>query len=297
MKLFAGEASQHLAQRIAESMGVRASMFEEYIFPDGERRVRIVERVVGEHVIIVQSTPPPVDMRYLQTLLYIDAAKRSGSSQVTLVMPYMGYMRQDHVFLDGEAVSIIPLIRSLEAAGADRVISLDMHSVKIEEMFHVPIVHLSALPLFAREITAMSSSRAVLVSPDMGGIGRIERLSDLCGGMPYVAVKKNRDLHDGTLSVSRLGKGEISSDIQEAYIVDDMIASGGTIIEAAKLLRDMGIAKISVFATHGVCVADAKTRLQAVGLQRLVVTDTIEQSDLDTLSVAESIADVIRSSS
>ncbi len=279
MKVFAGSSNKLLAERIAKELKIPLSSLEIHIFPDGERRVRVLEKVVDEDCVIVQPTSPPVDQNYMELFFIADAIKRSGAKSVTAVIPYLGYQRQDHIFRDGEAVSLDVIVETLEAVGINKVIVFDLHSVRIEQAFHIPLVHLSALPIFAEEIRKMLGSgqapaiwNTVLVSPDMGGIRRIKILSKILNDMPYAAIVKNRNLETGELEASEV-EGKLKD---RAIIVDDMISSGGTIATACDFLKEKGVKEIFVFATHAVFSDDSKKILEKADVEKVFVTDTID---------------------
>jgi ribose-phosphate pyrophosphokinase len=209
----------------------------------------------------------------------------------------LGYQRQDHIFRDGEAVSLEVIVKTLEAVGINWLIAFDLHSIKIPEVFKIPVTHLSALPLFAEEIGSRGwlSADTVLVSPDMGGIRRIKILSELLGGMPFAAIEKQRDLSTGR--VEALGiEGALA---RRAIMVDDMISSGSTMVKAAEFLRDRGVEEIHVFATHPVFSAEAPRLLQESIIADVYVTDTVYIPldkyfpKLTVISVAETIAKAI----
>ena len=297
MKLFGGTASLDLAQKVADRLSSPLLPVDVHVFPDGERRIRITEKVVDEECVVIQSASSPVDNNYVELFFLIDALKRSGAQKVIAVVPYFGYQRQDHVFREGEAVSLEVIIRILESLEITRLVSLDMHTPKIPDLFSVPVSHLTALPLFAKEIQekGWSGEDTVLVSPDMGGIARIKKLSELLGNMPYAAVEKNRDLETGGLEVSTLGEGSVGGK-KRGIIVDDMIASGNTIALAADFLKKQGIGEVSVFATHAVFSEEAPGILEKSVADSIFVTDTVavpkdkEFSKLSFISVAGLIA-------
>src|SRR3972149_2015952 len=160
MKIFSGTASKNLAQKTADVLKIKLSKLELRIFPDEEKRIRVVEKIIGEECIVVQSASTIADKNYMELFFIADALKRSGARAVTAVIPYLGYQRQDHVFRSGEAVSLEVIIKMLEAVGVDRVITFDLHSIKIPELFHIPVVHLSALPLFAEKIRILGAGPA-----------------------------------------------------------------------------------------------------------------------------------------
>jgi len=238
--------------------------------------------------------PPPVDTNYFELFFLADAAKRSGARSVTAVVPYLGYQRQDHVFRDGEAVSLEVIVNTMQSVSIDKVISFDLHTIKIPEVFSIPMVHLSALELFADEIKKQgwAGLDTVLVSPDMGGIRRIEMISKLLRDMPYTTIEKNRDLATGNVEMAEI-TGEVT---HRVVIVDDMISSGGTIAKAAEALKKRGAKEIYVFATHAVFSAEAPKLLENSVVDKVYVTDSVfvpkekEFSKLHILSLSEMIA-------
>src|SRR3989344_6224065 len=156
MKVFSGSSNKPLVEKIAKQLNTSLSPFEIFIFPDGERRIRAIDRVVGQDTVVIQSTSPNPDTAYMELFFIVDALKRSGAKSVVAVVPYLGYQRQDHVFRDGEAVSLEVIIETLESVGMDKLITFDLHSIKIPELFSMPIVHLSALSIFAEKIKQLS---------------------------------------------------------------------------------------------------------------------------------------------
>ncbi len=298
MMLFSGTASRHLAKKIGASLMTQVLPLDMHVFADGERRVRVSDNVLSQNTIVVQSTATPVDKHYMELFFIIDSLKRSGAKSVTAVIPYLGYARQDHVFRDGEAVSVSVVIKLLEAVGVDKVISVDLHTVRIPELFHIPFVHLSALPVFAGEIKKIASSK-VLISPDMGGIARIKKLSELLGGMPYATIDKERDLVTGVVEAKSVSSEEDLAG-KTAIIVDDMISSGNTIVKAASLLEKQNVRNIIVFATHAVFSEDAPKLLEESVVSKVYVTDTISVTEkkqfakLQILSVADIIAKALK---
>ena len=298
MKIFSGSSNVPLAEKIASALTISLSPREIFVFPDQERRVQLQENVVEQDVILVQSTATPADQNYMELFFLADAARRSGSRSITVVMPYMGYQRQDHVFRDGEAVSLEVVIHMLESLHVDRVIAVDLHTIKIPEFFHIPLSHLSALPLFAEVIKKNNwdSDGAFLVTPDMGGIRRIKIISELLGNMSYVTIQKDRDLATGSLGISDL-TGEVK---KRALIVDDMASSGKTIVQAADMLREKGAEEVYAFITHPIFSHEAPELLQNSIVDKIYVTDSVEVpeakrfSKLEILTVSGIIAEELR---
>lgn len=302
-KVFSGSSNLPLAQKVSKNLGLKLSPLEITVFADGEKRVRVVDNVVDIETVVVQSTAAPADANYMELFFIIDALKRSGAKSVTVVIPYLGYQRQDHVFRDGEAVSLGVVIKAIESLGASKVITFDLHTVKIPELFRIPVSHLSALPLFAEKIKKMANGsprveagqlsivNCSLVSPDLGGVRRIKLISEMLGNMPYAIIVKNRNLDSGEITAEKI-EGKVFS---KAVIVDDMISSGKTMVAAAKLLKESGAQEIIAMATHAVLSSGSPEVLQNSIISKVFVTDTIaipEQKKFPKLEVI-SMADII----
>lgn len=320
MKIFSGSSNKLLAEKISRKLDLDLSPVEIFIFPDGEKRIQIQEEIVDEDCYVVQSTATPVDQNYMELFFIVDGLKRSGAKNITVIMPYLGYQRQDHVFRSGEAVSLDVVVHALERTGVTKVITFDLHSIKIPEVFSVPVVHLSALSLFAekiKELTSVisndserspgdfsSSSRndslldRVLVSPDMGGLRRISKMSELLSDMPWIATVKDRDLDTGEIVINSIEGQDKNINLKGkiAFIVDDMISSGGTIVKSAELMKDKGVEKIFAFATHAIFSEEASTALRKSLIEKIFVTDSVfvpqekEFSKLEIISISEMIA-------
>lgn len=304
VKIFSGSSDKPLVKKVASKFRIKPSPLEIYVFPDGEKRVRILDEVLDQNCIVVQSCSPPVDQNYMELFFIVDAIRRAGAKSITAVIPYLGYQRQDHLFREGESVSLEVIIKTLEAMGMDRLIALDLHSIKIPELFHMPITHLSALSIFAKEIkkNKWNNSESLLISPDMGGLRRIKLLSKMLNDMFFGTIVKSRNLATGEVTAEKIeGLENIAlSQIKRAFIVDDMISSGGTIITAAKLLRKLGIKEVFVFATHPVFSKSAPKILQRSQVKKVFVTDTVycpkekRFPKLQILSVADIIAENLK---
>jgi ribose-phosphate pyrophosphokinase len=299
MLIFSGSSNKPLAQKIANHLDKKISPVEIFVFPDGEKRIRIKEKVLDEDCVIVQSASIPPDENYMELFIMIDALKRSGAKSVKAVIPYLGYQRQDHIFRDGEAVSLEVIAEILTRVGMTELFSFDLHSPKIPEIFSVPVHHLSALPTFAEEIKKdFNLNEIVLVSPDMGGIRRIRQVSEMLGNIPFATIEKNRDLTNGEINNSGL-TGDVRGKV--AVIVDDMISTGITMVEAANLLIENGAVKVFAFATHAILARYAEKILQKSKLEKVVVSNAVEVPayklfpKLQILSIAEIAAKALKS--
>lgn len=297
MLIFSGLSNQPLAINIAKQLDRKLSPLEIFVFPDGEKRITIEEKVLGKTAVIVQSTSEPVDTNYMELFLLVDALKRSGAEFVKVLMPYMGYQRQDHIFRDGEGVSLEVIVNILQGVGVSEFFSFDLHSIKIPELFQIPAHNLSALPVFAKKIEKdFAKDEIILVSPDMGGIRRIKKLSEMLN-VPYVTIVKDRDLDKGDIHDIKLN-GEVKGKI--ALMVDDIISTGKTMVYGADLLLKNGALSVFAFATHGVLSADASEILEKSKIEKVFITDTIEIfkekffPKLEILSIATIAADILK---
>ncbi len=292
MLIFSGSSNKQLSEKVASNLGLTLGNLEIVTFPDNENRVRVIDNVVDQDTVVIQSTGVSPNLYYMELFFILDSIKRSGAKSITLVMPYFGYQRQDHIFRDGEAVSLEVIIRLLESFGISKIISFDFHSIKIPQLFKVPVIHLSALEVFAEVINKTEKQDLVLVSPDMGGIARISKLSELTGNTPFISVVKDRDLDSGNIE-SVVINGEVR---KKAVIVDDVISSGKTLIAAVDLLEKNGAEEIIVMATHGIFAKTASADLENSKIKKIIITDSIQVpekrkfSKLEIISIAELIA-------
>jgi ribose-phosphate pyrophosphokinase len=298
MLIFSGSSNNPLAQGIAKCFDKEVSPAEVFTFPDGEKRITLKDRIVGESVVLIQSTNAPVDENYMELFLMVDALKRSGAQEVKLLIPYMGYQRQDHIFRDGEGVSLEVMAKLLEAVGVSEVFAFDLHSIKIPEIFTIPTHNLSALSVFAEKIKAeFSGKEPILISPDMGGIRRIKEISEMLN-IPFTTIVKDRDLNTGSICDSKLN-GEVAN--RQALMVDDMMSTGETMVKACDLLLENGATGVYAFATHAILSGDASRILQESKIEKVFVTDTVEIPEekkfakLEILSIAKIAALALQS--
>ncbi len=273
MKIFSGSSNLELAESLAKKLNISLSPREIFLFPDGERRVYVEEEVVGDDCVVVQSTTPPVDENYMELFFLIDALTSSGAKSVTVVMPYIGYQRQDHIFRVGESASLRVVLTILETLKIDKILFVDPHTIKVSDMLTIPSVSLSALPLFAEEILKKGWSKedTVLVSPDMGGIRRIRIMSELVDGMEYVTIEKNRDLATGNIEAHHFD-GIVK---KRCLLVDDMISSGKSMVQAANLMLENGAEEVHAFVTHAIFSSEAPKLLQDSSISTVNVTDSV----------------------
>ena len=288
MILFGDETNKSLSEGLAAGLSTPLKYPEIFVFPDGERRIRIIEDVVEEEVVFLKtaSITDNVDSFIIETAFLIDALKRSGAKSVTGIIPYLPYCRADHIFRSGEAVPLEVIIHLLERAGLSKILFVDPHTIKMPEMFSINVSNLSALPLFAEKIKEIGfhAEDAVIVSPDMGGLRRMEQLSEMVGGLPFTSIEKDRDYATGDIKASGI-HGDIK---RTCFIIDDIISSGRTIVQAVEKLSEGGAGEIYVLATHPVLSEDAVKILQDCKAKKIYVTDAIpvpEKKQFEKLEV------------
>lgn len=293
LQIFTGTAHPHLAHLIADELEVTMGRAEVGLWKNGETRVKIEENVRGSDVFIVQPTSGPVDHHIMELLLVLDALKRASAARVTAVIPYYGYAKQEKKTSGREPISAKLVADILTTSGANRVLAVDLHAPAIEGFFDIPVDHLRATPLLARAFRREVQDDVVVVSPDAGGVARAEDFRVRVGGSLAI-ISKQHPSPDATETLEMVGdvEGKI------AVIVDDMISTGGTLVQAARLLKERGAREVHVAATHGIFAADAIDQIDASDISRLFVTDTIpappEVTDRVTVvSVAPLLAEAI----
>ncbi len=293
--LFSGTSNPALAERIAHRLGTSPGPIEHETFANGETYCRFGESIRGTDVFLVQSCSPPVNDHLVELLLMIHAARLASAHRITAVLPWFPYSRQDKKSAAREPISARLVADLLEAAGADRVLTMDLHAGQIQGFFGIPVDHMTALPLFADHFRARTRSGAALVaaSPDLGRVKLARRLGRALGA-DLAVVTKTRPGHDVAEAAEVVG----AVDGKVVVMGDDMIVTGTTLISATDALLAAGAREVHAFATHALFAEGAIDRLQASGLAEIAVTDTVRipaatPSKLTVLSVADLLAEAI----
>lgn len=294
-----GRAHIELAQQVGEELGCGVSPTTAYDFASGETYVRFNESVRGADVFVLQSHTGDINKWLMEQLLMIDAAKRASAKRITAVAPYYPYARQDKKHLGREPISARLVADLFKTAGADRVMSVDLHASQEQGFFDGPVDHLWAMPVLVDYVrTRVDLSNVCMVSPDAGRIRVAEKWSAKLGGCPLAFVHKTRDTTRPNVAVANRVVGEVKG--KQCVLVDDMIDTAGTISEAVKVLWDAGAESVIVVATHGILSDPAARRLSECGATEVVVTDTLPITPekrfdhLTILSIAPLLARAIR---
>jgi ribose-phosphate pyrophosphokinase len=273
LKLFSGTANPALAHRIAEYLGVPLGEIALGAFPDGEISCKINEDIRGRDVFLIQPTCPPVNDNIMQLLVMIDSCLRASAERITAVIPYFGYARQDRKDEGRVPITAKLVANIITRAGANRVLTMDLHAAQIQGFFDVPVDHLYAAPVLNEHFLNLGIDlpNVVIVSPDEGSIKRALGHAKRIGGTLAIIDKRRTSAHE-TVQAHILG-GEVKGKV--ALMFDDMISTAGSITGAANVLHEFGVKEIHVAATHALLVGPAMERLKSANLASLVFTDSI----------------------
>ncbi len=297
LRILSGNANPGLSQAIAAHLGVPLSKMEVGRFADGEIWVRIEESVRGADVFLVQPTCPPTSENIMELLVILDALKRASARRTTAVIPYYGYARQEKKLKPREPISAKLVADLISAAGADRLLTVDLHVQSIQGFFDIPVDHLPAGPILAEDLVARSlgGPDTVVVSPDVGGVGTAKALADRLSAALAIIAKRRPEIN--AVEVVQV-IGELGD--KRVVLVDDLIDTGRSIVQAAEMVAERGASEIYAYATHAVFSGDAVDRLQASSIREIVVTDTIplppskQRDKIRVLSTAPVLAEAIR---
>ena len=286
--ILGGSASQKLAAKIAKELKMPLIPIETRRFPDGERYIRI-KGEIDDEVIVVQSTGYPQDENLIELFLILKNLKCMGIKKIKVVIPYFGYGRQERRFKSGEAVSAVIIADLLEFAGADEIFCINLHEENITEFFQIPVHNLSAMLPIANYIKE-NLDNPVIIAPDKGALGFAKEIADILQ-CEYDYLEKTR------ISPEVVETKPKNLDVKgkDAVIIDDIISTGGTIVNAVEILKEHGATKVIVSCVHPVLVEDALLKIFATGVDDVIATDTL-LSDVSMISVAPLVADALKKS-
>lgn len=295
LMVFSGRGNPELSARVAEKLGIELGRVDIKTFADGEIYVKYGESIRGADVFIIQPTCRPVNENMMELLIMAQAAKLASAHRVTAVMPWMGYSRQDKKSCPREPITARLVADIVQAAGVDRVITMDLHAGQLQGFFSVPVDHMTALAMIADYFKMKNLEDMVIVSPDAGGLKTAKRVADRLGGSVAVLTKLRPD-HNVSRVMHVIGEVEGKT----AIIVDDIIDTAGTLINGVQALVEKGAKEVYAACSHPVLSGPAYERIAASPLKEVVVTDTIpllegaERGKIVVLSTADILADTIR---
>lgn len=271
LKIFSGNSNHRLAESITRYMGIPLGAAMVTSFSDGEIQVEFKENVRGMDVFVIQSTCRPVNDNLVELLIMIDALKRASASRVTAVMPYYGYARQDRKVASRAPITAKLVADIITAAGADRVLTIDLHAGQIQGFFDIPVDHLYALPIMAEAIRAeLPTNECTVVSPDAGGVERARAFAKRLGSnLAIIDKRRSKPNESEVMNVI----GDVAG--RDAILLDDMVDTAGTLVKAAQALDKAGARNIYAACTHAVLSGEAIERINQSGIRKLYVADTI----------------------
>ncbi len=272
MKLLTGNSNKNLSKNIAKYLNSKLVNSSIRKFADGEIYVEINENIRGNSIFIIQSVSSPANDNLMELLLCIDALKRSSAKNITAVIPYFGYARQDRKVVPRTSISAKLVSNLITKAGADRIVTVDLHAGQIQGFFDIPVDNLFSTPIFARHAKKrIKSKKIICVAPDVGGTERARALGKLLNvGLAIVDKRRPKPGQSQVMNII----GDVKD--KTCIMVDDIIDSGGTIVNAAKALKARGAKEIYVYITHGVLSGDAVKKIKSSVIKNLVITDTID---------------------
>lgn len=297
LKIFSLSSNRPLAEKIAEAVGLELGKISISRFSDGEVKVNVEESIRGAHVYIVQSTSDPVNDNLMELLIMIDALRRASAKTINVVMPYYGYARQERKAQSREPITAKLVANMITIAGADRVLTLDLHAPQIQGFFDIPVDHLIGVPLLADYFLekGLFGDDVVVVSPDHGGVVRARKLADFLKS-PIAIIDKRRPRPNVSEVMNIIG--DVAG--KQCIIIDDMIDTAGTITLAAAALLDKGADAVYACCTHAVLSGPAVERLDESEIKEVIVTDSIQQPEgrhldkLQTISVGNLVGEAIK---
>jgi len=271
INLIAGKSSEDLAKKISKKLKANLIKSEVKIFPDGESKTTLKGRLSKSKTIVVQSIYPPVDSNLIHALSLISKAK-DFSNEVVVVVPYLGYARQDREFLPGEIVTMKVLGQLFKGAGASKIIVVDIHSKIGLKYFKIKSENISAIPDLTRYFKKMNLKNPLVVSPDQGGKDRAKEFADKFGS-EFIALKKERNRRTGKVQIKTEGLDGVRD--RDMILVDDMISTGGSIIKATEFLKKQKCNRVFVACTHALLMNDAEKKIRKSGVTKIISTNTI----------------------
>ena len=297
MKLLTGNSNKNLSQKISKFLKNRLVNSSIRKFSDGEIYIEINENIRGNSIFVIQSVSSPANDNLMELLLCIDALKRSSAKNITAVIPYFGYARQDRKVVPRTSISAKLVSNLIAKAGTDRVVTVDLHAGQIQGFFDIPVDNLFATPIFARHVKKkIKTKNLICIAPDVGGTERARALGKLLNvGLAIVDKRRPKAGQSQVMNIIGDVRGKT------CIIVDDIIDSGGTIVNAAAALKKRGAKDVHVYVTHGVLSGGAENKIKKSNIKNLVITDTIDNAakvknikNIEVLTISNLVGEAIK---
>jgi ribose-phosphate pyrophosphokinase len=269
--VISGSSSEDLATKLAKKLGANLLKYQLRIFPDGESKITLNGKLQKNKIIVIQSTYPPVDENLIRTLLVISKAKEYGS-EIIVVIPYMGYARQDREFLPGEVVTMKVIASLFKSVGASRIIVVDIHSMIGLKYFNIKSKNVTAIPDLANYFSKLKLKNPLVVSPDQGGKERAKEFAKFLN-VEHIFLEKHRDRKTGKVKIKTTNFDEVID--RDLILVDDMISTGGSIIKATEFLKKQKCKRVFVACTHALLRNGAEKKIKKAGVSKIISTNTI----------------------
>ncbi|HUW22109.1 MAG TPA: ribose-phosphate pyrophosphokinase [Candidatus Bathyarchaeia archaeon] len=295
IQLISGRSHPELAQSIAKILKIGLTSVEIKDFADGEIYFRIGKKVRNDDVFFIQSVSPPVNDHLMELLIGVDALKRASAGRINLVCPFLAYTRQDRKAVSREPITAKLVADLITKAGADRLVTVDLHADQIQGFYDIPVDHLVGYPLFARYLLENKIDKMVIISPDVGGLRRGRGMAKLLN-LPLAMIDKRRPVHNQAQVLNVIGDVEGKT----AILIDDIIDTAGTVVEIARALKEKGAREVIICTTHGLLSGDACRRLRGSAASKILLLDTLPLAKekkidkIEIISLAPLLAEVIR---
>jgi ribose-phosphate pyrophosphokinase len=295
IQLISGRSHSALARKISRLLKIPLTPVQIEAFADGETYVRIKKKVRGDDVYLIQTLSQPINEHLIELLIMIDALHRASAARINVVCPYLAYSRQDRKAISREPITAKLVANLITRAGADRILTVDLHADQIQGFYDIPVDHLVGYPQFAEYLLKRKKKDLVVVSPDVGGVRRGRKMASLLGA-PLAIIDKRRKAHNQAKAIKIIGKVEGKT----AIIIDDIIDTGGTLAEATRVLKKNGAKEIIICATHCLLSGDACKKLKGCSASQILLLDTVplpkekKMDKIKIISLAPLLAKVIK---
>mgnify|MGYP001772465718 CR=1 FL=1 len=288
MIILGGTATNGIDEKVSSLLNLKLVKVEHKVFPDGESYVRIPEQITDKDVVVIQSLYPPQDKHLIELFLIVETLSDMKVDKITVVIPYLAYSRQNRRFKEGEALSIKTILNLLRKSGASSLAVVEPHHYEELEYFEGDIKVIDPIPYISK-VVSQRTEKPLVLAPDKGALNRAKRLAEILS-TDYAFIEKERDLNTGEVRIKNLPELEVKG--RDVVLIDDIISTGGTMVQAINMVKKQGARKVYVTAVHGLFIGDAYLRLIEAGAKEVIITNTIPQdpSKVTIVDVSEAVA-------